>query len=494
VATVWRHEGGLRIEPAAPEALRALLAVTHRGAQAPGGTYRVVTAPLLLGVVKLDGDRPAVYTRPALEPVVHHALGAAGYRIERIGRPPRPLPDPQLGRLARLGPVDHGLLRLVQQHEWGLVRYAAGPVDPAWLVAEVALAWPQLKVAAVARRHDDVLQFAKRLRAFLPGVTVLAGRGCPTTVERVIVSTYQGLGHGAHQAFDLAWVDLLVALDGVEATLTLAMSWLARAVRTRMYGLVAADVNPAPLDRDHMVCLFGFAEAVIPRHGCRERAVQVMPHPIRGGMPLPPGLTGVPLQRRGLWRHRVRNSQAARLAAAFAAGTAQTVLGPAAADALPGVVVLAANAEHALALAAKLPDDWLLLAGSDLYEEGLTPEQVRLLHRPMSPFRAGPLYAVVTPAVLPHLDLSCAGALLRADGGQGLPLAPEQLVERDDGPARPLLLVDFDDRHHPVLRRWARRRREAYAERGWYDVGADPVQQRVEAFVAGRPGGRACRE
>jgi hypothetical protein len=56
------------------------------------------------------------------------------------------------------------------------------------------------------------------------------------------------------------------------------------------------------------------------------------------------------------------------------------------------------------------------------------------------------------------------------------------------------LLVDFDDRHHPLLRRWARERREAYAERGWYDVGADPVQKRVEAFVAGRPGGRSCRE
>jgi hypothetical protein len=171
------------------------------------------------------------------------------------------------------------------------------------------------------------------------------------------------------------------------------------------------------------------------------------------------------------------------------------VLGPAAADALPGVLVLAANAEHGLALAAKLPDDWLLLAGSDLYEEGLTPEQVRLLHRPMSPFRAGPLYAVVTPAVLPHLDLSCAGALLRADGGTGLPpLAPEQLIEPDDGPARPLLLLDFDDRGHPVLRRWARERREAYAERGWYGVGVDPIQARVEAFLAGRPGGRACRE
>jgi hypothetical protein len=376
----------------------------------------------------------------------------------------------------------------------GPAAYAAGPVDPAWLVAQVALAW-ELKIAAVARRHDDVLQFAKRLRAFLPGVTVLAGRGCPAQVERVTVSTYESLRHSAHQVFDIAWVDIVVALDAVEATLAVAMSWLSRAVRARLYGLVAADVDPAPLDRDHMTSLFGFAQITVPGHGCRERPVRVLRHPIRGGMRLPPGLAGVALQRRGLWRYRVRNSQAARLAAACAAGTAQAVLGPAAADALPGVVVLAANAEHALALAAKLPDDWLLLAGSDLYEEGLAPEQVRLLHRPTTPFRAGPLFAVTTPAVLANLDLSCAGVLVRADGGAGLPaLAPEQLVEPDDGPARPLFLVDFDDRHHPVLRRWARERREAYAERGWYGVGVDEVQARVEAFVAGRPGGRSCHE
>jgi hypothetical protein len=488
VVTVWRHGGGLRIEPAAPEALRALLAAAHRGAQAPGGTYRVVAEPLLLGAVKADGDRPALYARPALEPVVRHALTAAGYRVERIGRPPRPLPDPQLGRLARLGPVDHGLLRLVQQHEWGLIRYAPGPVDPAWLVAQITLGWPELTVAAVARRLDDVLQFAKRLRAFLPAVTVLAGRGCPTTVERVTVSTYQGLACAAHKAFDVAWVDVVVAVDAVEATLAVAMSWLSRAVRARLYGLLAADVDPAPLDRDHMTCLFGFAAVSLPRHAHRERAVRLLRHPVRGGMPLPAGLAGVALQRRGVWQHAVRNRQAARIAAAFAAGTAQTVLGPAAADAPPGVVVLAANAEHALVLAAKLPDDWLLLAGSDLYEEGLTPEQVRLLHRPTTPFRAGPLSAVATPGVLANLDLASASVLVRADGGVGLPpLAPAQLIERDDAPDRPLVLLDFQDGHHPELRRRARQRREAYLERGWFAPGVDPVQARAEQFLASRP-------
>jgi hypothetical protein len=88
--------------------------------------------------------------------------------------------------------------------------------------------------------------------------------------------------------------------------------------------------------------------------------------------------------------------------------------------------------------------------------------------------------------VLPHLDRP--GVLVRADGGVGLPpLAPEQLTERDDGPAWPLLLVDFDDRGHPQLRRRARLRWQAYLERGWLAPGVDLVQARVEQFLATRP-------
>jgi hypothetical protein len=87
-----------------------------------------------------------------------------------------------------------------------------------------------------------------------------------------------------------------------------------------------------------------------------------------------------------------------------------------------------------------------------------------------------------------NVDLSSAGVLVRAEGGVGLPpLAPEQLVEPDDGPARPLLLLDFDDRHHPLLRRRAALRRRAYAERGWLAPGVDPVEARVQQFLDSRP-------
>jgi hypothetical protein len=483
----------VQVEPACEEARRAVRVAVHIGCQVPAGGLRVFAAP-----VSLSGERPwlggpALCLDAGLEPAVREALRRAGCAVECVGQAPPPLPPPDAARLGGFGVTDRTLLDAVRHHDRALLRYGPG-VDLARLVAEVARAWPDLTVTVAVACRDDARRLGRALRRLLPDVSIVTGQSGPAAVGRVVVATYTGLGHSAryrlpgYRMFDLAWTDIVVVLHALEATTTVARGWLGRAERARVFGLLPLDSRPSPLEGDLLRAVFGFHEGVLLRHAHRERPVLVLRYPVRGGMPLPAGLAGVPLQRRGVWQHAVRNRIAARLAAACAAGTAQTVLGPAAAGITPGVVVLAANAEHALALAARLPEDWLLLAGSDLCEEGLTPEQVRRLHRPVSPFRAGPLHAVATPAVLANLDLSCVGVLVRADGGGGRPaLAPEQLIEPDDGPARPLLLLDFDDRGHPELRRRARRRRQACEGRGWLAPGTDPVQARVERFLATRP-------
>jgi hypothetical protein len=111
--------------------------------------------------------------------------------------------------------------------------------------------------------------------------------------------------------------------------------------------------------------------------------------------------------------------------------------------------------------------------------------------------------------------------VIRADGGTGLPAwmvgmfshpiiyginnlaeesssaeEPGQIVYPINNPVQPspakldrLLLIDLDDRHHPVLRRWSRQRWIAYAQQGWYSPGVDPAQARIERFLANRPKG-----
>src|SRR5262249_22220207 len=151
-------------------------------------------------------------------------------------------------------------------------------VDAARLIAEVALAWPGLTVAAVVRRRDEAHGLAHRLRAFLPGVDVVTGDDRPAAVERVVVSTFGGLSHAAayrgteHRIFDVSWLDIVIVLDADGATGKAALAALSRAWRARMYGLVDVNARPAPLDRDHLAALFGFAEAIVPSHGHRERS------------------------------------------------------------------------------------------------------------------------------------------------------------------------------------------------------------------------------
>jgi hypothetical protein len=490
--TLRRCGATVQVEPACEEVRRALRTAVHVAHQVPGGGLRVFAAPVCLSRERPGADGPALCLPAGLGPVAREALRRAGCRIEDRGQAPPPLPPPDLARLGGLGAVDRTLLDAVRAHDRALLRHGPG-VDPALLVAEVARAWPDLTVTVAVARRADAWRLGRALRGLLPDVSVVTGQNGPAEVGRVVAVTFAAMGHSAryrlpgYRMFDVSWLDIVMVPDALEATSQVARGCLGHAARARVYGLLPRDARPSPLQGDLLRAVFGFEEAVVPRHGYRERPVLVLRHPVRGGMELPPGLAGVALQRRGVWQHAVRNRQAARIAAAFAAGTAQAVLGPDAADALPGAVVLASNVEHALALAARLPEeDWLLIASLDTHETGLTAGQVRRLNRPVGPFQPTAFRTITTPAVLPHLDWP--GVLVRADGGVGLPaLATEQLTERDDGPTRPLLLVDFDDRRHPQLRRRARLRWQAYAERGWFAPGTDPVQARVERFLATRP-------
>jgi hypothetical protein len=487
--TLRRLGRSVRVEPVPPAVLAALRSAARVPARAPDGCVRVLPAPIPLHDVRDGPEGPVLIFPAGLEPVVRAALRDAGHRICIEGRPLPALPPPDVTRLASFGVLDPALLAAVHGHPRALVRHDPAAVDPARLVAQVALAWPGKKVAAVVREIPEARGLRDELRRFGLDARAVSGKNEPPAVGQVVVATPMGLGH---TPVAVEWLDVVVVVDALAATGKRPMECLSHAWRARMYGLLPAGARPSPLERDLLACLFGFAEVRVPGHGCRERPVQTALSLIEGGPELPLSGSGVRLKRRGLWHNGLRNRRAARLAAAFRENNRERIrelLGDplAALPAAPGVLVLVENVEHALALAGRLPG-WAVRTGPDVHGGGLSAEQAAHLHPHPDPFAAGPFHAIVTAAALPGVDLTRVGVLVRADGGTGLPpLGPAQLVEPDEGPARPLLLIDLHDRHHPALRRQTRRRQDAYADRGWFAPGVDPVQARAERFLADRP-------
>jgi hypothetical protein len=239
-----------------------------------------------------------------------------------------------------------------------------------------------------------------------------------------------------------------------------------------------------------MTSLFGFEHLVIPRHGCHERLVFIASKAITGGQPLPADLDDLELKRRGIWRHDRRNRAVAAMARAIREGdrTRLQELCPAAWAALtnvqtPVVCVVTDNVEHALALHRRLPG-WEIRTGLSLELRGLRKSDRRVLLAGRSPCNCWAEPCIVTLAGMEQADIASVDVLIRADGGMDLPpIAREQLVQAQ-ADRRLLLIVDVQDRHHPVLRRWSAKRRRAYDSRGWFPVGVEPAQGRVNQFLA----------
>ncbi len=345
----------------------------------------------------------------------------------------------------------------------------------------------------VATRIDEGRQIRDRLRGYGIAAVAVNSRNVPPEVGQVAVCTPVGLTHVPVQ---VEWLDIDIIVDVQEILSKVGMECIAHAVRARLFGLLEAGAQPAPLERDFLTGLFGFQELILPRHGHRQRGIQVLYYPIRGGPRLPANVDILTAKRLGICQHTLRNRKVAQIASAFRENridkVEKTFVHQARNLALSprhGVIVLVENIEHALALAHRLPD-WPILTGLEVYKDGLPAEQAKKL-RPVCPFgEFHPLHAIVTAVALGALDLSTIGVLVRADGGVGLPpLSQLALVEPTTNAPHPLLLIDFHDCHYPLLRRWSRQRQEAYVERGWFPPGVDPVQARVEQFLASRSKG-----
>jgi len=75
--------------------------------------------------------------------------------------------------------------------------------------------------------------------------------------------------------------------------------------------------------------------------------------------------------------------------------------------------------------------------------------------------------AIVTFEGLRRAELQRVGVVIRADGLPGIP-APLTEHSVSGNTKSPLVVIDLDDRdHHPLLRQWTQKRRDAVLDAGW---------------------------
>lgn len=488
---ICREGQFILVRPACSQILGRVLATVARAATlAPDGCVRVGRRRQALYTLETHMGRRVLQCWAGLAPVVLAALYKARCEVTPGPLYHRPLLLPRAS--GRAGLVDLPFLELVARHDRGVIRYASGMVDPVRLVAQASRAWPTTNISVAVSTREQVCAVVRQLRAQGLAAYGFTARNQPMVETCVAVVTFAGL---AYNPTEPEKQNLVFVLDAAAATAKEPRYCLQFVTRARLYGFSELGQELSPYDQDRVREIFGFQEALVPRHGHRVRPVEVAWAPGAGQRLRRPGKNIIDTKRYGVWCNDARNRQVARLARACAdadAGALAALLPAAARAELPAaprsVVVLVENVEHVLALAHKLPG-WNVVSSGLVQADGLSAGQRTLLREKEPDVLPAPVRAVVTEAGLQSctLPLDQIDIIVRADGGVGLSGLCQalQASAAPDVPG-PLLLIDLDDQHEPELRRRARSRRRAYREQGWAAPGIDGFIRRVSRFLQTR--------
>jgi len=452
----------------------------HRLARRGDPLFRVVDDPA--------GEKVVSVCR-GLVPLVIERLRQRGYQIEKPYKLPPPLCSFDIGELRdKFERVDKEFLETVRLHDRAVVRYSRGRVQPAKLIAQMAVAWPGKSILVLVTRVAEAENLKRQLSRYLPNVIAYHHKNHPNTRGRVVVSTYLHAGGGTGR---LTKRDIVIALNAAELLRAKAGRMCVQyAWKARIYGFLPDEVLLTPYDRDQVTTLFGTRVVAVPEHGRRCRPVTAVFTKIEGGPRIPNSANTLTVKKRGIWNHPVRNRRIAALAKALGDDDERrlsecfpAVLAEWRPSTKPRIAVLVENLTHALFLWKQL-SDWQIVCDSSAWTEGLTTREQETLENSRHTWQRHGRLIVTTSGLEQVRSLD---VLIRADGGFDLPPMPHRLTTCTDQ-NHPLLLIDMFDRHHRLMRQWSTNRREAYVEAGWNLAGIE-TGTALDRFLATRPHG-----
>jgi hypothetical protein len=214
----------------------------------------------------------------------------------------------------------------------------------------------------------------------------------------------------------------------------------------------------------------------------------------RGSAARPAHQNDFTLKKFEIWNNDSRNRLVARLARAFIADdqdvlTRSLMRWPARerTGSPANVFVIVENLEHALRLLPKL-QSWSILASGLVDLDGLSHAQRDAIANPRSVIDPLVSFGIITHGGMRRHEMPWARAdvIIRADGGTDLPGLRVAALVTPTSSVRPLVLVDFDDTHHPELARRAVKRRRAYDNIGWFHPAIEPAGFRIAEFLKER--------
>lgn len=468
------------VEPSRPTLTSKLTTRSCRYAQDDAGRCRVRTD--FQPAYQCGSDGSWLRCPAGFEPVVRQLLRAN----EIVSYEVPPLPAVAISTNQDLGPVPQAIRDRLDRTFELLIRYKPG-TSMARLIAQIALAYPQVRIGVLGTNVAEIKRLRRELEPFIPDISTVFSRSRPRDIGRIVLGTPLYLAES--DGMDLANIEILVVLDAVQATRGDAFTCVQRAKRARLIGLLATDQRPAPSEMDLIRTMVGFEEVRIP-----EQDITVAWLSFKVPVNLPPWPDALTAKREAIWNHEARNRLLVDVTRAIAAGEQHPLLPsiPVTTPVPRPTILHVESVEHGINVARMT--GWPVIAGTNLNLTTLDETDRELLRgtvttdgtQTFNTIRGGlqapggnPPVAIATTAGLATIK-EPVDVVVRADAGPGVPRALEEFLRR---PAARSLLVDLADQHHPMAKDWARQRRREYKARGWYDVGADPVQIRVQDFL-----------
>ena len=402
-------------------------------------------------------------------------LEEAGYTVQLVGERPGRLPRPRAPKSGGSSP-DNALLDFVRCQERGLIRYDPAHVHVERLIAEVAEAFPKQRILVVASRQNDVQYVYRQLKERGIDVGGAFYGHQSAGIHRVAVTTLSCVGMGLA---DAANRDIVFYVNPAEAFGSWGVLGFRSMGPARMYGLMPEGLQPPNPVNDLITMVFGEESVSVPKLGRTARPVQVALVPARIAGSIAHGEDALAVRRRMIWHHPVRNRRIAEIAKALACEDYDKLdrilpgLGWAARQRQDGCIgILVENVEHALELRRHLPG-WRMLTGEGAVAEGLSLSDTARIDAVAGTRRLATYNAIVTMSAMP--EAACFNIIIRVDAGVDIPAVGSLHLLGHYGTDDDLLVIDLDDRHHPLARKWTRSRKAAYTAAGWKIDGGPQV-------------------